>query len=50
MMEKPPLDPDVADSAPDDKALTPYDEEHVVTYTRLLEAERRGPTGEKLHE
>jgi hypothetical protein len=39
MMQKPPLDPDVADSAPDDKALTPYDEQHVVTYTRLLQAE-----------
>ena len=41
-MQKPPLDPDVADSAPDDKALMPYDEQHVVTYTRLLQAESEG--------
>ncbi|MCK1572777.1 DUF2285 domain-containing protein [Bradyrhizobium sp. 174] len=41
-MPKPPLDPDVADSAPDDKALTPYDEQHVVTYTRLLQADSEG--------
>lgn len=41
-MQKPPLDPDVADSAPDDKALTPYDEQHLVTYTRLLQADSEG--------
>jgi hypothetical protein len=41
-MQKPPLDPDVIDSAPDDKVLTPYDEQHVVTYTRLLQAESEG--------
>ena len=41
-MQKPPLDPDVADSAPDDKALTSYDEQHVVTYMRLLQAESEG--------
>ncbi|WP_247833378.1 DUF2285 domain-containing protein [Bradyrhizobium sp. 200] len=38
-MSKPPLDPDVADVAPTDSALTPYDEQHVVTYTRLLQAD-----------
>ncbi|MCK1510846.1 DUF2285 domain-containing protein [Bradyrhizobium sp. 18] len=41
-MQKPPLDPDVMDSPPDDAALTPYDEQHVVTYTRLLQAESEG--------
>jgi hypothetical protein len=41
-MQKPPLDPEVADSAPDDKVLTPYDEQHVVTYIRLLQAEGEG--------
>ncbi len=41
-MPKPPLDPDVADVAPSDSALTPYDEQHVVTYTRLLQAESEG--------
>jgi len=28
-MPKPPLDPDVADTAPSDSVLTNYDEEHV---------------------
>lgn len=37
-MQTPPLDPDVADSAPDDPVLTLYDERHLVTYWRLLDA------------
>jgi hypothetical protein len=37
-MQKPPPDPDVADTAPSDSVLTVYDEEHVVTYLRLLDA------------
>ena len=41
-MSKPLLDPDVADVAPTDSALTPYDEQHVLTYTRLLQAEGEG--------
>ncbi|GMO93482.1 DUF2285 domain-containing protein [Bradyrhizobium sp. TM239] len=41
-MKKPPLDPDVADAAPSDAKLTPYDEQHVVTYMRLLQAEGEG--------
>lgn len=41
-MQKPPLDPDVADAAPTDPALTVYDEQHVVTYMRLLDAEKAG--------
>jgi hypothetical protein len=41
-MKKPELDPDVADVAPTDSALTPYDEQHVVTYARLLQAESEG--------
>ena len=36
----PPLDPDVAALAPSDSALTPYDQEHAVTYMRLLDPER----------
>jgi hypothetical protein len=31
-MQKPPLDPDVADTAPIDSMLTPYDHEHLITY------------------
>ncbi|WP_246775202.1 DUF2285 domain-containing protein [Bradyrhizobium diazoefficiens] len=38
-MSKPPLNPDVADVAPNEPALTAYDEQHVVTYIRLLQAE-----------
>lgn len=38
-MSSPPLDPAVADSAPTDTVLTGYDEEHLVTYLRLLDAE-----------
>ena len=42
MMQKTPLDPDVADSAPDGATLTSYDERHVITYLRLLQAEGEG--------
>ena len=38
-MQKPPLDPDVADIAPADPTLTGYDEQHLVTYLRLLDAD-----------
>jgi hypothetical protein len=37
-MQKPPRDPDVADEAPVSDELTVYDEEHIVTYLRLLDA------------
>lgn len=36
------LDPDVADEAPSGSALTTYDEDHYVTYLRLLDASRDG--------
>jgi Uncharacterized conserved protein (DUF2285) len=35
----PPLNVKVADTAPDEPALTAYDREHAVTYARLLDAE-----------
>jgi hypothetical protein len=38
----PPLDPDVADLAPSDPALTVYDQQHAVTYMRLLDAVAEG--------
>ncbi|EIG61281.1 DNA -binding domain-containing protein [Bradyrhizobium sp. WSM1253] len=41
-MTKPPLDPDVADVAPHEPVLTTYDEQHLVTYWRLLDAEADG--------
>lgn len=34
-----PTDPKIADSAPNAPQLTPYDEQHAVTYMRLLDAE-----------
>ncbi|MGX5805107.1 DUF2285 domain-containing protein [Bradyrhizobium sp. Arg314] len=37
-MLQPLLDPDVADEAPDFPVLTGYDEEHLLTYIRLLDA------------
>jgi hypothetical protein len=39
---RPPLDPDVAEPAPSGPTLTPYDQEHLVTYLRLLDAETEG--------
>lgn len=36
------LDPDVADEAPADPDITTYDEQHYVTYLRLLDANRDG--------
>jgi hypothetical protein len=40
--QKPPLDPDVADTAPSDSVLTVYDEEHIITCLRLLDANAEG--------
>ncbi|MGD9631706.1 MAG: DUF2285 domain-containing protein [Pirellulales bacterium] len=41
-MKKPLPDPDVADAAPTDPVLTGYDEEHVITYLRMLDADAEG--------
>ena len=41
-MPNPPLDPDVADTAPVASTLTGYDQEHLVTYLRLLDADAEG--------
>jgi hypothetical protein len=41
-MKTPPIDPHVADVAPGGPALTEYDEEHVVTYMRVLDADQQG--------
>ena len=38
----PPLDPHCADAAPDGPALTLYDEEHAITYIRMLAADAEG--------
>ena len=41
-MPQPPLNPPVAYTAPNVETLTAYDEEHQVTYLRLLDAETEG--------
>jgi Uncharacterized conserved protein (DUF2285) len=41
-MKRPPLDPEVADLAPSDPVLTVYDEEHIITYLRMLDADEDG--------
>jgi hypothetical protein len=41
-MKKPPLDPAVEDLAPTDAMLTIYDEQHMITYLRLLDADADG--------
>ncbi|WP_432475212.1 DNA -binding domain-containing protein [Brucella anthropi] len=42
MRERPLLDPDVEDEAPRGADITTYDEQHYVTYLRLLDACRDG--------
>jgi Uncharacterized conserved protein (DUF2285) len=42
MHNPPPLDLDVADVAPADPGLTAYDEEHAITYLRMLDADAEG--------
>jgi hypothetical protein len=37
-MPSPPLNPDIADVAPDDPVLTAYDEQQIITYIQLLDA------------
>ncbi|TYO61394.1 DUF2285 domain-containing protein [Bradyrhizobium hipponense] len=41
-MKKPPPDTAVADVAPTDSKLTEYDEQHLVTYWRMLDADKEG--------
>jgi hypothetical protein len=41
-MRPPPRDPAVDDVAPTASILTAYDERHVITYLRLLDAEAEG--------
>jgi len=38
-MQSPPLDPELADLAPNEPVLMAYDQQHLVTYLRLLDAE-----------
>ena len=47
-MASPPLDPPVADAAPTEATLTGYDQQHLVTYLRLLDAEADGAAWEEV--
>lgn len=42
MHVRPELDPDVEDEAPTGPDITIYDEEHFMTYLRLLDADKEG--------
>jgi hypothetical protein len=46
-MQKPPLDPDVDDTAPTDAALTVYDEQHIIRTFVCSTPTRPEPTGER---
>jgi len=41
-MKEPQLNPQVADLAPTGPTLTAYDEEHMITYMRVLDADQQG--------
>ncbi|MFG3595542.1 DNA -binding domain-containing protein [Bradyrhizobium sp. RDI18] len=41
-MKEPQLNPQVADLAPAGPTLTMYDEEHMITYMRVLDADQQG--------
>jgi hypothetical protein len=41
-MQSPPFDPPISDIAPADRNLTGYDQQHLVTYLRLLDADAEG--------
>ena len=47
-MKKPLGDPDVDDTAPEDEALSTYDEQHMITYLRLLHAHAEGANWEEV--
>jgi hypothetical protein len=47
-MQQPPLDPPVSDTAPTERVLTSYDEQHLVTYLRLLDAAEDGAAWEEV--
>ena len=47
-MASPPLDPPVADTAPEAAVITKYDQQHFITYLRLLDAEAAGAAWEEV--
>jgi hypothetical protein len=47
-MTSPPLDPPIADTAPEAAVITKYDQQHFITYLRLLDAEAAGAAWEEV--
>ena len=47
-MTSPPLDPPVADTAPEAAVIAKYDQQHFITYLRLLDAEAAGAAWEEV--
>lgn len=47
-MPSPPLDPPVANAAPEAAIITKYDQQHFITYLRLLDAEAAGAPWEEV--
>ena len=47
-MASTPLDPPVADTAPKATIITKYDQQHFITYLRLLDAEAAGAAWEEV--
>lgn len=47
-MKEPALDPDVGHAAPNELVLTSYDEQHLLTYWRLLDAQADGANWEEV--
>ena len=41
-MKEPQLNPQVADLAPTEAALTDYDKQHMITYMRVFDADQQG--------
>ena len=41
-MKEPQLNPQVADVAPTEAALTDYDKQHMITYMRVFDADQQG--------
>jgi hypothetical protein len=48
MLNPAPLNLDLYDRAPTADAITPYDREHMITYLRTLDANRRGAAWEDI--
>jgi Uncharacterized conserved protein (DUF2285) len=48
LMQNPSLNPEIAEAAPTNSTLTPYDHEHLITYLRMLDADAEGAAWEEV--